>query len=160
MKALKQLTATVDTTSGGPESSSSVKRLLFGSSKVNMPLALIAFVILIGSLSIFSYNNLSKEDTETVVVNGKEYRWEEVFGDFDLTTMEGKEGVRLSDLVNDTGLAEPESHEYKIIAADGYAKTVKWGDMENGIVMKNKEVFFPDLVKQYYVKDIVEIEVK
>jgi len=160
LKTQEQQTSGVDTASAGLEKSSTLRKLFLGSSRVNLPLALIAFVILLGSLSIFAHNNLNKEDTETVVVNGKEYRWEEVFDDFDVTTMEGKEGVLLSELVNDTGLEEPGSHEYKIIAADGYAKTVKWEDMENGIVLKSKEVFFPDLVKQYYVRDIVEIEVK
>ena len=61
--------------------------------------------------------------------------------------------------MNDTGLANPGTHEYKIIAADGYLKTVSWDDMQNGIILESKESYFSELPKQFNVRDVVEIEV-
>lgn len=135
--------------------------VLFGSNRLNFPLAALAFIILLGSLSMLVYNTVSEESTDTVTVNGKDYGWDELFEDFEETQMEDKNGIVLSDIVNDTGLQDPDSHEYKVVGADGYAKTVSWDDLMNGILIKEtKEVFFPNLPKQFYVSNIVEIEVK
>jgi len=136
-----------------------VKQFLFGESGFNLALGAMAIIILIGSFSVLAYTSMNEKDTDTLTVNGQEYSWDEVFRDFETRKLDGKEGVLLSDLVNDTGLEEPGNHEYRIVGADGYAKTVKWKDMENGIIMEDKECYFPELPKQFYVKDVVEIEV-
>jgi len=135
------------------------KQALFGSNSINVPLGTIAIIVLLGSLCVLIYNDLSEEDTDTLVVNGKEYTWVELFDDFSTVTMDGNEGIRLSDIMNDTGLEDPGSHGYRIIAADGYTKTVSWDDMQNGIIQESKETYFSDLPKQFYVRDVNEIEV-
>lgn len=136
-----------------------VRSTLFGTNPLNPVLGIIAIIVLAGSFSILMYNTLTEEDTDTLTVNGTEYTWEDLFDDFDTTTLDDNEGILLSDIVEDTELANPEDHEYKIIASDGYTKTVSWDDMQNGIVQESKETYFSELPKQFYVKDVVEIEV-
>jgi hypothetical protein len=92
-------------------------------------------------------------------VNDKEYTWDELFDDFEATTLDDNEGILLSDIVNDTGLKDPDTHEFKIVAADGYLKTVSWDDLQNGIIKDNKETYFTTLPKQFFVQDVVEIKV-
>lgn len=139
----------------------SLKGILFGSNGQNLILGIIAIIILIGSSSLLVYSAMTQEDTDTIEVNGNEYTWDEIFQDLTTVELGDHEGVMLSDLINDTGLDDPEDHEFKISAADGYVKTVSWDDMMNGILLKEKKMtYFPDLPKQFYVKDVVEIEVK
>lgn len=132
---------------------------LFGTNPLNPVLGIIAIIVLTGSFSVLLYNTLTEEDTDTLTVNGTEYTWEDLFDDFDVIHMDDNEGILLSDIVEDTGLANPEDHEYRIIASDGYTKTVSWDDMQNGIVQESKETYFSELPKQFYVKDVVEVEV-
>ncbi len=148
------------TNSGNGKPGRGAKNLLFGSRRMNLPLGILAILILAGSLATLLYNELNEAETDTVTVNGKEYGWNELFTDFEKVEMDGRTGVRLSDIVNDTGLEDPEDHEYRVVGADGYTKTVTWDDMLSGILMKSKESYFQERVKQYYVEDVVEIEVK
>ena len=69
-------------------------------------------------------------------------------------------GYSLSDMVNYTGLASPQNHTYKIIASDGFNKTVNWTSMMRGVVIKaDTKTVFPGLAKGYMVKNVVKIEV-
>ena len=113
----------------------------------------------------YNISQRSGLDADTFMVNDKAYGWDAAFEDFEVVTLESADGtpwtgVRLSDLVTDSGVANPESHEYKLVGSDGYTKTVSWSDMENGLLTKEeKRAYFPDLPKAYYVRDLVEIEV-
>lgn len=135
--------------------------------KYTRVLGIIAVVVLIASGALFACNVSLKAEVETdfFTVNGKEYGWNTTFEEFEIVTLEDAqgnpwEGVMLADLITDAGVADPENHEYKLVGADGYTKTVGWSDMETGLLTKNeKRVFFPDLPKAYYVSDLVEIEV-
>ncbi|MCK4614084.1 MAG: hypothetical protein KAU14_04705 [Thermoplasmata archaeon] len=139
---------------------SSIKQLIFGTGRINFSLGIVAVIILLGSLSVLTYTTLTREDTDTVTVNGKEYAWDEMFEDFETTTLNGHEGILLSDLVNDTALKDQEDHDYKIVGADGYFKTVSWDDMQNGLLVKeDKMTVFPEKTKGFWIKDVIEIEV-
>lgn len=135
--------------------------------KYNRVLGIIAIMVLIASGTLFVSNVALKAEIETdfFTVNNKEYGWNTTFEKFEVVTLEDAEGnlwegVMLADLLADAGVADPENHEYKLVGADGYTKTVGWSDMETGLLTKaDKRVFFPDLPKAYYVSDLVEIEV-
>lgn len=149
----------IDSHGSDPLRKRPISGFLFGSNRMNLFLGVLAIVILIGSLSVLTYTTLSKEDTDTITVNDKEYTWDELFDDFEATTLDDNEGILLSDIVNDTGLKDPDTHEFKIVAADGYLKTVSWDDLQNGIIKDNKETYFTTLPKQFFVQDVVEIKV-
>ena len=100
-------------------------------------------------------------DTATLVVNGREYTWEQPFDKmFDDVTIGEDTGIRLSDLLNHTGLSDPTGWNYTLKASDGYSKTVNWTSMLTGIlVSQDSKTVFESLPKSYQVKDLVEIEV-
>ena len=68
-------------------------------------------------------------------------------------------GVALGDLIIKMGVDCPSCHEYKIISVDSYEKTVKWENMQNGVLTEDGVVAFSDLAKAFRVKYVVEIEV-
>lgn len=79
---------------------------------------------------------------------------------FDLVTINGTEGVQLSELINFTGLADPESHEYTITAYDDYSNTVTWDNMLTGVyVQEDHKTYFDGLSGKYKIKDVRSIEV-
>lgn len=69
-------------------------------------------------------------------------------------------GTPLSCIINLSNVADPEDHEYAIIGADGYQQTVSWDDMKKGILTEERNTIFPHLPRKFWVKDVVEIEVK
>ena len=97
--------------------------------------------------------------TDTLAVCGREYTWEQPFDTmFESVTVGGLEGIRLSDLVNHTGLSGQADHRYTLIAGDGYNKTVNWTDMLAGaLVFEGHKTVFESLPKAYHIKDLVEI---
>ena len=58
-------------------------------------------------------------------------------------------------------IVDPQDHNYTISGDDGYQKEFTWDDMLNGILVNDidKKVFFPDLDKEFHIRNIVEIEV-
>lgn len=105
------------------------------------------------------------EDQWVIIVNGKEYTTDELivtFTEVNITGSDGNNytGISLSDLVNDTGLSDQESHNYTIIAADDSSKEFTWDDMQNGIlVLDERKSVFTEKEIENWVKDIVKIEV-
>jgi hypothetical protein len=71
------------------------------------------------------------------------------------------EGASLSDMVNYTGMANPENHNYTIIASDDYKVTVNWTVLQTGIMIEhgdyNTMTYFPNMAQNYFVKDVVSI---
>ena len=132
---------------------------IFGRSKWNLLLGIIATIILIGSFSALAYNTLSEKESDMFTLNGKEYDWNEL-GEMDTIEVQGFEGIPLVVLIEDAGVDDASSHDYKIIGADGYFKTVTWRDVETGILtLDEKKVVFETKAKAYWVRDVVEIEV-
>ncbi len=136
--------------------------------RLNLILGILAVLILVTSCAAFAYIMIPK-DTSMVVVNDVEYTWDELFENFQTTTFNAKdtsfEGILLSDIIYDTGLANPEGHQY-IIASSDYQKTVNWTSMVNGFlvregngVVNDKITIFPGLPQQYWVYDVMTIEV-
>jgi hypothetical protein len=113
------------------------------------------------------------EDGEdlSATINGSDYTYEEMKDEFGTKTVGGEEGVPLSAIVNDTGLASPETYAYVLEAGDGYAMAVNWSVMQGGIVTQVTETdedtgnettylmtVFPDLPSAYKVKNLANIE--
>ncbi|MEM4729515.1 MAG: hypothetical protein QXH42_07140 [Thermoplasmata archaeon] len=127
-------------------------------------LALLAFSVLAGSGVAFYFTLQPRGDTGKVVVNGKDYYWDRLFQSFNTVRFtaggESYIGVRLSDLINDTGLSNPENHRYRIRGSDGYEKELSWDDMVCGYLVKEeKKTVFPNLTRSFWVRDVITIEV-
>ena len=127
-------------------------------------LGIVAVVILVGSAAAYYYSQQPKGDVSKVVVNGKDYPWDTLYEDFDTvgfsTDEETMNGIRPSDIINDTGLGDPQDHDYRVTGSDGYQKDVSWDDMVSGFLVKDgKRTVFPGLTTSFWVRDVVTIEV-
>ncbi|MGA1819912.1 MAG: hypothetical protein ACMUHU_02765 [Thermoplasmatota archaeon] len=139
-----------------------LRKRTFGNSGWNVLLGVLAVAVLIGSFSALAITTLNKHDSESFTVNGKTYEWETLENDFDTIEVQGYEGVPLATILEDAGVVDPEDHDYKIVGADGYFKTVTWRDMRSGILTNDDEdrkVVFETKAKAYWVREVVEIEV-
>ncbi|RLF45535.1 MAG: hypothetical protein DRN29_06530 [Thermoplasmata archaeon] len=120
------------------------------------------FLLLIGTVStiyVYSFRE-EKQAGNAIIINGVEYDMNEIFSSFEKKYINEFSGILLSDLINETSIQSPENHEYAIIGADGYTKTVKWGDMKEGILTNERRVIFQNLPRQFWIRDVVKIEVK
>ncbi|MGA1793041.1 MAG: hypothetical protein ACMUHM_03745 [Thermoplasmatota archaeon] len=124
-----------------------------------------AFPDLPGKYRIRDVVSIEPIEGDTITVNGMLYTWMQPFDLFTERIMYDNEsneyaGVLLSDLINATELADPQDHNFTIMAND-YQKEVTWDDMLNGILVNDDDhmTFFPDLEKKYRVKNVVEITV-
>jgi len=120
------------------------------------------FVLIIGSGSTI-YVYATTTNSEYITINETDYTIDQIFFIGEQKTIESNSelftGVALDDLMKKIGVSNPEEHEYTIIASDGYQKTVKWENMENGIITQEKQSIFSDLPKSFNVRDVIKIEV-
>ncbi len=130
---------------------------------------LAVLLLLVGAASSFHLQQIQKENEpllegDIITVNGKDMSMVKLFEactQREVETVKGNyTGVPLACLINESGVAEPETHDYTIRAADGYEKTVQWDDMLNGIITEDRYTVFPTLPRAYWIHDVVEIEVK
>ncbi len=110
--------------------------------------------------SVSSYNTGDK----SITVNNQQFTIEQIFSDAqlrDIVTPDGINfsGVALDDLIMKTKIDCPLCHEYKIVAADSYEKTVTWENMQNGVLTEDGTAAFSDLAKAFRVKYVIKIEV-
>lgn len=110
-------------------------------------------------------------DVLSASINGSDYTYTEMTEEFGTKTVDGKEGVPLSAIVNDTALANPDTYAYVLSSDDGYAMAVNWSVMQSGIVTLIEEIdedtgnetsylmtVFPNLPSAYKVKQLATIE--
>ena len=127
-----------------------------GKQKLILIFALI--VLLVGSLSSI-YVYATTVNSEYINVNDRDYTIDQLLFIGEERTIEIYTDIALDDLIVKIGFSNPGKHEYTIIAADAYQKTVKWENMKNGLLTKNRESIFSDLPKSFRVRYIVKIEV-
>ena len=98
--------------------------------------------------------------TDILNVTGRQYTWEQPFDNmFEAVNISGFDGIRLSDLINHTGLANQANYNYTLTASDGYNKTVTWSNMISGVlVVDGHKTAFEGLAKGYQVKNLVDIK--
>jgi len=132
--------------------------------RINTILGVLAAIILISSSATFAYTLIPKGDTTKVIVNGMDYTRNDIFTYFGSVSFdagdESYDGVRLSDIIIETGLLNAANHHYKITASDGYQKDVTWDDMSNGFFVEDEfKTVFPELTRSFWVKNVISIEV-
>jgi hypothetical protein len=103
------------------------------------------------------------EDDITIMVNGQEVSLSDAFGDMNRKSVSTNgqtfDGISLSDLINDTGLASPGNSQFRITASDGWNQDVTWSDMMKGILVEEETMTaFPGLPGKYRIRDVVNIE--
>lgn len=80
---------------------------------------------------------------------------------YDPTTLDGREGILLSDLLSDFNMDVGAS--YNLVAADGYEIEIEAKEMDNGIVYLDDEgicrVYFPELPRNHNIKGLLYIKI-
>lgn len=99
------------------------------------------------------------EKAEGLFIGETEFSLNELFDTLDLIVVEEYQGVSLAELINKAEIQNPEEKKYTVAAEDGYQKTVEWKNIQEGVLTREKRVVFPDLPKQYWMKNIAKIEV-
>lgn len=118
-------------------------------------------VLLIGTGSSLYVHATQREVGETITIGDQVFTFEQLFKICQPKELEeiGYNGIALDDVILKAGVSSPENHNYNIIGADMYQKTVTWENMRNGVLTEEKIVAFSDLPKAFRVRDVVEIKV-
>jgi len=120
-------------------------------------------VLLIGTFSAI-YVHATQINKDTITIYGQEYTTDQLFSIADTRTIETDEGektgIALDDLMVKVGVGCPSCHKYVIKARDKYQQTVNWNVMKTGILTDYGKVYFPDTAHSFWVRDVIEIEVK
>jgi len=132
--------------------------------KLNMVLAVAAVAVLIGSGLALTVTSAPHGDSDLVIVNGREYMWGCLGDDFQFVEFDANgvryQGVKISDVVNGSGLVAPDTYAYELVSArDGYSKTLAWNDLLNGYLVPEyeKRAVFPERTKSFWIDTIGEI---
>lgn len=120
-------------------------------------------VLLIGIVSTI-YVHATQLEQSTLKINGQDYTLDQLFliGEIRvIETDEGdKTGIALDDLISKVGVGCPQCQKYTIKAKDRYQQTVDWDIMKTGILTDYGRVYFPDTAHTFWVRDVIEIEVR
>jgi len=120
-------------------------------------------VLLVGVFSSL-YVNATQVNKDTITINGNEYTLNQIFSMCTkrfIETDEGeKTGIALYDLILKIGISCPACHNYIIKAEDKYQQTVSWDILKTGILTDYGRVFFPETAHTFWVRNVIEIEVK
>ncbi len=122
-------------------------------------LILAIFLLLVGFVSALSLELKKEKIKEYIEIDGKKIEISEIFKKCSIIEMHNHSGIKLSCLINFSKINNPENYEYTIIGVDGYQQTVSWGDLNKGILTKEKRVVFENLPKFFWVRNVVKIEV-
>ena len=134
------------------------------SNNLGIGIALIVVaVIIVGIIYVVIPDGEGDNSENTMEFNGQDYSWEELSEDLDTKTVDGKEGISLSDILNLTSFGDELDEDknetlFTIIADDGWQKNVSWMDMMQGIILEEDSMtHFPHLTSAFKVKYVVSI---
>ena len=127
--------------------------------KVLLLAAIILIAVGIGSTA-YIYLSQSSSEAETFLVGKEEISLSQFFDVLEQRKIEDYQGIVLGNIIEKAGVENPEKHSYTIVAADGFQKTVSWENLKEGILTREKRVVFSDLPRQYWIRNVVKIEVK
>jgi hypothetical protein len=119
---------------------------------------LVLAVGVVSSLYVYA----TQVETTTISINGHAYTITQLFSLAEERSFSALNysGVALDDIIVQAGVVNPEDHQYTIMGADGYQKTVNWENMKQGLLTWDGQSVFSDLPKAFRVKDVVNIEVE
>lgn len=145
----------------------SISKILIYMSKEDIIPFLAMGLLLIGTFSTI-YVHATTPSIElidkTIIINNAQYNTNELFNSITLSIIQTddgeKVGIPLKELIVFAGVICPSCHKYSIIAVDGYQQIVSWDTFQTGIFTLEHRVYFPELAHSFWVRNVIEIEVK
>ena len=144
-----------------------MRKPMISQEKQNIIPLLAITVLLIATAStvyVHATQNQQSIDSESIMINNQTFTMNTLMQSFTNMTIQTddgeKTGIALSNLLLSTNLDCPTCHSYILISSDGYQQTVDWDDMQQGVLSLEKRVYFPNLAHAFWVRNIIEIEVK
>jgi hypothetical protein len=135
--------------------------------KEKLLLTLAMAVLIIGTFSTLYVNANSlanNNQSNSIIINNQTYDINIIFSKISTISIETDLGERtgspLDQIIIYTSESCPSCYKYQIKSSDGYQQTVNWEDLQKGIFTSEKTVIFPHLAHSFWVKDVIEIEVK
>jgi hypothetical protein len=125
---------------------------------------IIAMIVLL--IGIFStiYVHANQIEKDTIRINGRDFTLEQLFTNEVVRVIETDEGVKtgiaLDQIIIKSGVGCTSCYDYTIKAKDGYQQTVKWDIFKTGILTDYGKIYFPDTAHSFWVRNVIEIEVK
>ncbi len=121
-------------------------------------------VLLIGiSSTLYVHAIQLNINSNNIIINDNEYNFDSLFDELTSKSIETddgtKTGIGLDTLIGYVGISNPGQFQYTIKASDSYQKTILWDNFKDGILSKEKRIFFSDLAHAFWVGNIIEIEV-
>lgn len=140
--------------------------MIIGKDKLIPVLAIIVLFIAVGSTIYVQATKTEITEENVILVNGNKYLLNELFEKIEKRTIQidGDEyfGIALDRLISYSGVTCGSCNTYTIKAVDPtpYQQTVKWENMQKGVITEYSRVYFPDIARAFWVYNVVEIEVK
>ncbi len=131
--------------------------------KIGLMAGIIVIVVILAAVGYyFMSGSDNPEDGLSATINGSDLTYAEMTEKFGTKVVNGKEGVPLGALVNDTALVNPGTYAFVLEATDGYAMAVNWTALQTGMLTLQNEtedgtvtyflrLYFPDLPSAYNV---------
>ena len=127
-------------------------------------ISIVAIIILLIGITSAIYVNATISSTNLIKINNQDYSIEEIFSLAENTTINTddgeKFGISLENLVIRLNIGCPSCCKYTIKSRDSYQQTVDWEILKTGILTDYYKVYFPNTAHKFWVKDVIEIEVK
>jgi len=120
-------------------------------------------ITIVGVIALLLISGCISEEEEKSTINGlkiadRTFTLKELFAICEERNLDEHSGIALDDMVIKAGISNPEEYTYTIIASDNYQKTVKWEDMQKGVLTNESFAVFPHLPKMYWVRDVIEVK--
>jgi hypothetical protein len=129
-------------------------------------LAILVLFIGIGSTIYVHAMKAEMPEDDEIIINGNNYLLSTLFENIEEETIQidGDEfsGIPLDQVIEYSGVICGSCHVYTFKAThpSAYQQTVNWKNIQNGILTNYSRIYFPELARSFWVRNVVEIEVK
>lgn len=131
-----------------------------------IPLIAAGLLLLGTAATIYVQSFQQQETTDSITVNGMDITYAELTDIYPEKTITGYDderytGITMADVLTHAGVTDPAAHDYTFAGADGYSKQVEWKHVQHSVLtdMDGKRIIFSELPKQFWVADLIEIQV-
>lgn len=131
-----------------------------------VPIIAAGLLLLGAGATVYVQSFQQQETTDSITINGRDVTFQELAAAYQETTITGYDderytGIAMTDVLQHVDVTEPAAHDYTFVGADGYSKQVEWKHIQGSVLTDNdgQRIIFSELPKQFWVADLIEIQV-